>query len=63
MYRRGMRRHSLPTGPDPAEITGIILERYPEMVIATSMGATLFSLDETYWPNLATIVTTEPYWV
>src|SRR4029079_10338847 len=49
----------LPTGPDPEAIKQTILERYPETVVAEAMGATFFSLDESSWPNYATIVTTD----
>ena len=51
----------MPTGPDPEAITQIILERYPETVVAQSLGATFFSLDEKHWPNFATIVTTDEH--
>jgi hypothetical protein len=56
-----MNRQTVPTGPKPEAITRIILERYPETVTATTMGATFFSLDETHWPNFATIVTTDEH--
>jgi Family of unknown function (DUF6194) len=52
---------SPPTGPDPAAITRIILERYPETFVAEALGATFFSLDEKHWPNYATIVTTDEH--
>ena len=53
---------STPTGgPDAATITQVILERYPETVIAEALGATFFSLDEKHWPNFATIVTTDEH--
>lgn len=48
-------------GPDPAEITAWIIGTYPDAVIAETMGATFFSLDETHWPNFATIVTTDEH--
>ncbi len=50
-----------PTGPDPEAITRLIVERYPETVVAEALGATFFSLDETHWPNYATIVTTDEH--
>lgn len=50
-----------PTGPDPEAITRAFLERYPETVVAQALGATFFSLDETHWPNYATIVTTDEH--
>ena len=56
-----MTAESLPTGPDPEAITRIILERYPETDVVEAMGATFFSLDESSWPNYATIVTTDEH--
>jgi hypothetical protein len=52
---------TLPTGPNPESITQVILERYPETVVAEALGATFFSLDEKHWPNYATIVTTDEH--
>ena len=49
------------SGPDPDEITAWITHTYPDTVVAHSMGATFFSLDETQWPNFATIVTTDEH--
>jgi len=49
------------SGPDPDEITRWITTVYPKTVVATAMGATFFSLDETHWPNFATIVTTDEH--
>lgn len=60
-YGRPMSNGRLPTGPDPEAITRFILERYPETVIASAMGATFFSLDESHWPNYVTIVTTDEH--
>jgi hypothetical protein len=56
-----MRSSTPPTGPDPEAITRVVLERYPETVVAQALGATFFSLDETHWPNYATIVTTDEH--
>jgi hypothetical protein len=56
-----MSSSTLPTGPDPEAITQVILERYPETVVAEALGATFFSLDEKHWPNYATIVTTDEH--
>ena len=50
-----------PAGPDPEAITKLILERYPETVVAEALGATFFSLDDKHWPNYATIVTTDEH--
>jgi hypothetical protein len=56
-----MTTEPVPTGPDPEAITQVILERYPETVIAEALGATFFSLDDKHWPNFATIVTTDEH--
>jgi hypothetical protein len=56
-----MSSSRLPTGPDPEAITRVILERYPETVVAEALGATFFSIDEKHWPNYATIVTTDEH--
>jgi hypothetical protein len=56
-----MSSTTLPTGPDPQAITRMILESYPEAVVAEALGATFFSLDEKHWPNFATIVTTDEH--
>jgi Family of unknown function (DUF6194) len=49
------------SGPDPDEITSWITTTYPDTVIAEAMGATFCSLDESHWPNFATIVTTDEH--
>ena len=56
-----MTSQMVPTGPDPEAITRAIVERFPDTVIAQAMGATFFSLDESHWPNFATIVTTDEH--
>ena len=56
-----MSSSRLPAGPDPEAITQVILERYPDTIIAEALGATFFSLDEKNWPNYATIVTTDEH--
>jgi len=48
-------------GPDADAITGYITETYPDAVIGHAQGATFFSLDESHWPNFATIVTGEAF--
>jgi hypothetical protein len=48
-------------GPDPDEITTWITTAYPDTVIASAMGAMFFSLNESHWPNFATIVTTDEH--
>jgi hypothetical protein len=56
-----MSSSRLPAGPGPEAIKRVILERYPETVVAEALGATFFSLDEKHWPNYATIVTTDEH--
>ena len=56
-----MTAETLPTGPHPEAITRLILERFPDTVVARAMGATFFSLDDSHWPNFATIVTTDEH--
>ncbi len=48
-------------GPDADEITAWIATALPDTVLAQAMGATFFSLDESHWPNFATIVTTDEH--
>jgi uncharacterized protein DUF6194 len=48
-------------GPDHDAIVQYIRERYPDAFIATAMGATFFSCDESSWPNFATLVTTDEH--
>ena len=50
-----------PASPTPVEITEWIKATYPDTVIASAMDATFFSLDESHWPNFATIVTTDEH--
>jgi Family of unknown function (DUF6194) len=50
-----------PKDPSPEEITDWIMATYPDTVTASAMGATFFSLDESHWPNFATIVTTDEH--
>ena len=56
-----MSTESLPAGPDKESISATILERWPETVVAEIDGATFFSLDESNWPNFATIVWTDGF--
>ncbi len=55
-----MSDEALP-GPDPAEIAAWITSTYADTVVGEAMGATFFSLDESLWPNFATIVTTDEH--
>ena len=47
--------------PDHDAIVRYIRERYPDTFIATAMGATFFSCDDSGWPNFATLVTTDEH--
>jgi hypothetical protein len=49
------------SGPNPDEILNWITTTYPETIVAQALGATFFSLDESSWPNFATIVTTDEH--
>jgi hypothetical protein len=48
-------------GPSPDAIVAYITTTYPATVIAQAMNAWFFSLDESQWPNFATIVTTDEH--
>ncbi len=48
-------------GPSPDEVIDWIKATYPDTVIGSAMGATFFSLDDSHWPNFATIVTTDEH--
>jgi Family of unknown function (DUF6194) len=53
--------HSSADDPSPDEIAEWIKATYPDTVTASAMGATFFSLEESHWPNFATIVTTDEH--
>jgi hypothetical protein len=48
-------------GPGPDEIAAWIKATYPDAVTASALGAIFFSLDESHWPNFATVVTTDEH--
>ena len=56
-----MTDETLPTGPGPDAIARLIQERHPDAVVAQALNAWFFSLDESHWPNFATIVTTDEH--
>ncbi len=56
-----MTDETLRTGPGPEALARLIQERYPEAVVAEALHAWFFSLDESHWPNFATIVTTDEH--
>src|SRR5260370_18265501 len=45
----------------PEEIVAWIKTTHPDTLTASTSGATFFSLDESHWPNFATIVTTDEH--
>src|SRR3954464_10404025 len=47
--------------PDPDEITTWITTTYSDTVVGRALNAMFFSLDESHWPNFATIVTTDEH--
>ena len=56
-----MSNEPLPDGPDAEAITHLILETWPETIVAEVNGARFFSLDASNWPNYATIVWTDDF--
>jgi hypothetical protein len=51
----------MPDGPDLDEMTRLITNAFPDAVIARIDSATFFSLDDSHWPNFATIVWTDEH--
>jgi hypothetical protein len=56
-----MSTESLPNGPDRDTLIRLIRETWPDAVVATIDSATFFSLDESHWPNFATVVWTDEH--
>ena len=56
-----MSSSSLPIGPDREALTDLIRQRWPDAVVLSIESATFFSLDESHWPNFATIVWTDEH--
>ena len=56
-----MSTDRLPDGPDLDEMTQLIRDTFPDAVVATIDSAAFFSLDETHWPNFATVVWTDEH--
>jgi Family of unknown function (DUF6194) len=56
-----MTDEALPDGPDQDEMQQLMRDAYPDAVVATMDSAAFFSLDETHWPNFATIVWTDEH--
>jgi len=56
-----MSTQSLPIGPDRDALIDLITTTWPESVVATIPDAVFFSLDESNWPNFATIVWSDAF--
>ena len=56
-----MSADRLPDGPDLDEMIRLIRDAFPDAVVATIDSAAFFSLDETHWPNFATVVWTDEH--
>jgi Family of unknown function (DUF6194) len=56
-----MTDEALPDGPDQDEMQQLMRDAFPDAVVATIDSAAFFSLDETHWPNFATIVWTDEH--
>ena len=56
-----MTDEPLPDGPDQEEMIQRIREAHPDAVVATLDSAVFFSLDESHWPNIATVVWTDEH--
>jgi hypothetical protein len=56
-----MSTEHLPDGPDRDEMIQLIRDAFPDAVVATIDSAAFFSLDETHWPNFATVVWTDEH--
>jgi hypothetical protein len=50
-----------PDGPDLERMIRIVTDAFPDAVIARIDSAIFFSLDESHWPNFATIVWTDEH--
>lgn len=51
----------LPDGPDQLQMIQLIRDAFPDAVVASIDSAVFFSLDESHWPNFATIVWTDEH--
>ncbi|HEX5039974.1 MAG TPA: DUF6194 family protein [Candidatus Limnocylindria bacterium] len=56
-----MNTDSLPIGPDRDSLIALIRQTWPETVVATLPDAAFFSLDESNWPNYATVVWSDAF--
>ena len=51
----------LPDGPTKDEVIQLIRDTFPDAVVATLDSAAFFSLDESHWPNFASVVWTDEH--
>ena len=56
-----MTEERLPDGPTQDEMIQLIRDAFPDAVVATLDSAAFFSLDESHWPNFATVVWTDEH--
>lgn len=61
IYAAGMRDETLPDGPTRDEMIQLIRDAFPDAVVAQIDSAAFFSLDESHWPNFATVVWTDEH--
>lgn len=56
-----MSTDELPDGPTQDEMLQLLRDRFPDAVVAEIDSAAFFSVDETHWPNFATVVWTDEH--
>jgi hypothetical protein len=56
-----MSTDRLPNGPDRDTLIALITDTWPETVVARLPDAAFFSLDESNWPNYATVVWSDAF--
>ncbi|HEX2766086.1 MAG TPA: DUF6194 family protein [Candidatus Limnocylindria bacterium] len=56
-----MSSPDLPDGPTKDEIISLLRDAFPDAVVAEIDSAAFFSLDESHWPNFATVVWTDEH--
>ena len=61
IYAQDMSTEPLSDGPDRDSLIDLIKRTWPDSVVATSPDATFFSLDESNWPNFATVVWSDAF--
>ena len=56
-----MTDEPLPDGPTQEAMVQLICDAFPDAVVAEIDSAAFFSLDESHWPNFATVVWTDEH--